>query len=186
MAEVLGKVGFAVTLLTNGDQAQIETAVTMFAQQLSRDSVRLFYFSGHGMQVGGQNYLMPLGTSITAEEDVKYKAVPAGWVQERMEAARNALNILILDACRNNPLTRQWRSSQQGLAPMHAGMGADTLLAFATLPGQEALDGKGRNSPYTRHLLQQISTPGLQVEEVFKRVRAAVVQETGGKQRPQD
>ena len=117
---------------------------------------------------------------------MKYKAVPAGWVQERMEAARNALNILILDACRDNPLTRQWRSSQQGLAPMLAGMGADTLLAFATLPGQVALDGKGRNSPYTRHLLQQISTPGLQVEEVFKRVRTAVVQETGGKQRPQD
>jgi formylglycine-generating enzyme required for sulfatase activity len=186
MADVLKRVGFSVTLLPDADQQQMETAVDALSQQLRQGGVGLFYFAGHGVQVAGQNYLMPVRTSITAEEDVKYKAVAAGWVLDRMEAARNTLNILILDACRDAPFTRQWRSTTQGLATMQAGTGTDTLIAFATLPSQVAADGKERNSPFTKHLLQQLVVPGVLVEEVFKRVRTAVVQETGGKQRPQD
>jgi formylglycine-generating enzyme required for sulfatase activity len=186
MADVLKRVGFSVTLLPDADQQQMETAVEALSQQLRQGGVGLFYFAGHGVQVAGQNYLMPVRTSITAEEDVKYKAVAAGWVLDRMEAARNTLNIMILDACREAPFTRQWRSTTQGLATMQAGTGTDTLIAFATLPGQVTADGKERNSPFTKHLLRQLVMPGVPVEEVFKRVRTAVVQETGGKQRPQD
>jgi len=186
MARLLQQVGFVVTLLQDANQEKFESAVKTFSQQLSKNSVGLFYFSGHGMQVNGKNYLLPVGAAISAEEDVKYRAVPADWVQERMEATRNALNMLILDACRDNPLTRQWRSGQQGLAPMQAGLGADTLIAFATQPGQVAADGREQHSPFTRHLLQQLPVPGLDVRQVLLRVRAAVVQETGGKQRPQE
>jgi hypothetical protein len=158
MARTLRQVGFVVTLLQDADQATIDHAVHTFSQRLSNENVGLFYFSGHGMQVHGKNYLLPVGAAITAEEDVQYRAVVADWVQERMEARRNALNILILDACRDNPLTRQWRSAQQGLAPMQTGMGADTLIVFATQPGE--------------------------VRDVIWNVRTAVVHETCGQQRP--
>jgi formylglycine-generating enzyme required for sulfatase activity len=121
---------------------------------------------------------------MTTPADVRYKAVQASWVQARMEEAGNALNVLILDACRDNPFASDKRSGQRGLAAMQAG--TETLIAFAALPGQVAADGQGRNSPYTKHLVQQLARPGLQVEEVFKRVRDAVVQETSGKQRPQE
>ena len=184
MADVLKKVGFAVTVLTDVNQAQMETAVVTLSQQLRYGGVGLFYFAGHGTQLDGQNYLWPVGTPMTTPADMRYKAVQASWVQARMEEAGNALNVLILDACRDNPFASDKRSGQQGLAAMQAG--TETLIAFAALPGQVAADGQGRNSPYTKHLVQQLTRPGLQVEEVFKRVRDAVVQETGGKQRPQE
>ena len=115
---------------------------------------------------------------------MRYKAIAAGWVLGKLDEAGNGLNLLVLDACRDNPYTRRWRSSQTGLAEMRAGQGM--LIAYAALPGQVAQDGTGRNSPYTRYLLQQLPQPGLSLEEVFRRVRAAVVAETSGKQTPQE
>jgi uncharacterized caspase-like protein len=142
MADVLKKVGFAVTVLTDVNQAQMETAVVTLSQQLRYGGVGLFYFAGHGTQLDGQNYLWPVGTPMTTPADMRYKAVQASWVQARMEEAGNALNVLILDACRDNPFASDKRSGQQGLAAMQAG--TETLIAFAALPGQVAADGQAR------------------------------------------
>ena len=184
MAEVLKRVGFAVTLLTDMTQAQMETAVVALSEQLRHGGVGLFYFAGHGMQLDGENYLWPVGTRMDTRADVQYKAVRANWIKGRMEEAGSALNVLILDACRDNPFAAEKRSGQQGLAGMTLGTG--TLIAFAAQQGQVARDGTGRNSPYTKHLMQQLATPGLRVEDVFIRVRVAVERETGGKQTPQE
>jgi uncharacterized caspase-like protein len=119
---------------------------------------------------------------LQSETDVKYKTVYAAWVLERMEDAGNELNMVILDACRDNPFAQSWRSTRKGLAMMQAAQGA--LIAYATEPGNVALDGNQNNGIYTKHLLQNIEEPGLSVEQLFKRVRQGVFEETGGKQLP--
>ncbi len=189
MAAALKQVGFTVTLLRDADKAQIDSAVDTLTQQLRQgpETVGLFYFAGHGTLVDGHNYLLPVGTTINTRTDVKHRAVAAEWVLERMEETGNALNLLILDACRDNPFARQWRSGQQGLGTMSPGQGKQTLIAFATLPGKVAADlSGGRNSPYTTHLLQHLGAPGLDVGEVFQRVRVGVKRDTGGQQTPQE
>jgi hypothetical protein len=142
----------------------------------------LFYFAGHGVQVGGENYLIPVRARISREQDVPYEAVPVGRILGSMEDAANGFNILILDACRDNPFARQWRSSQRGLAVTQAVAGS--LIAYATAPGAVAIDGSGRNGLYTTYILQHLPTPGLSVEHLFKRVRESVVKVTKGKQTP--
>ena len=119
---------------------------------------------------------------MSSAADVKYEAVHAGWVLERMEDAGNELNIVILDACRDNPFTRGWRSSQRGLAIMQAARGA--LIAYSTEPGGAAMDGQGRNGIYTKFLLANMTTPNLSFELLLKEVRKAVLDETKGKQIP--
>ena len=189
MAATLTKLGFTVTRLLDADKAQIDSAVDTLTQQLRQgpETVGLFYFAGHGTLVDGHNYLLPVGTAINTPTDVKHRAVAAEWVLERMEETGNALNVLILDACRDNPFARQWRSGPQGLGTMSPGQGKQTLIAFATLPGKVAADlSGGRNSPYTTHLLQHLGAPGLDVGEVFQRVRVGVKRDTGGQQTPQE
>jgi peptidyl-prolyl cis-trans isomerase A (cyclophilin A)/peptidyl-prolyl cis-trans isomerase B (cyclophilin B) len=146
--------------------------------------VGLFYFAGHGVQVRGKNYLLPIAAQIQKESDVEIEGVEADWVLSQMEEARNRLNMVILDACRNNPLPRSVRSANRGLAPMNAPAG--TLVAFATAPGTVASDGTGRNGLYTRHLMAQMTRPGLTIEQVFKRVRESVRKESGGIQVPEE
>jgi hypothetical protein len=143
----------------------------------------LFYFAGHGVQADGENYLIPLKARIDRQQDVRYQALPMGRVLGAMEDANNGLNILILDACRNMPFSRSFRSTQGGLAPPPTsphGM----LIAYATSPGGMAADGAGENGVYTKYLLQAMTVPGLSIEQVFKQVRYGVVAETGGKQTP--
>jgi uncharacterized caspase-like protein len=159
----------------------MEEAVKEFVREIQNGDVGLFYFSGHGVQVHGENYLMPVGGSIRSEADVKYKAVSAGYILAQMEESRNRTNIFVLDACRNNPF-KGFRSLSKGLTMMDAPVG--TFIAYATAPGSVAADGTGRNSPFAKHLTQAIKKKGLGIEHVFKEVLREVRKETEGKQIP--
>lgn len=183
MAQSLKQSGFSVTLLENSDMKGMQSAVRHFGDQLrAGGGVGLFYYAGHGMQIKGRNYLVPVGAAIEREDEVAYNALDAQAVLDKMDSAGNGTNILILDACRNNPFTRASRNSQQGLAPMDAPVG--TLVAFSTAPGSVASDGSGQNGLYTRHLLTAMAQSGSKLEDVFKRVRAAVRKDSEGKQVP--
>src|SRR5262245_43063812 len=182
MATTLRQLGFEVTLLRDAARRPMVEAIDLFSRQLRQGGVGLFYFAGHGLQVSGENYLIPVDARIGREQDVPYEAVPVGRILGGLEDADNQLNILILDACRDNPFARQWRSSQRGLAVMQAARGS--LIAYATAPGAVASDGDGRNGLYTAYLLQHMTTPGLSVEHFFKKVREGVVKATKGRQTP--
>ena len=146
------------------------------------NSVRLFYYAGHGVEARGQNYLIPIGADIRNEVDFLTDAVPLDWVLARMESANNSLNIVILDACRNNPYGEE-RGGSRGLAPIIAPSG--TFISYAAAPGQAALDGEGEdNSPYSAALARTLVKPELQIEDVFKHVRAAVMKATDNRQGP--
>jgi Flp pilus assembly protein TadD len=182
MAMSLRGVGFQVIELHDADHQRMEEGVEQFTRQLGRGGVGVFYYSGHGVQVNGLNYLIPVDARISRESDIKYQSVQVDWVLDRMRDAGNELNVIILDACRNNPYTRNLRSSQPGLAVIQAASGS--LIAYATSPGTTAEDGPGRNGTYTKHLLHFMQVPSLSAEQMFKEVRVAVAQETGKKQIP--
>lgn len=182
IAQSLQQMGFQVIYNKNADQRTMEKAISNFGKQLRNGGVGLFYFAGHGVQSKGHNYLIPIGAEIESESDVKYKAIDAGIVLGKMEDARNDLNIVILDACRNNPFAQSFRSTSFGLARMDAPKGS--MIAYATAPGSVAADGVGRNGIYTKHLLKHMKEPGLKIEEVLKKVRIDVMDETEEKQIP--
>jgi hypothetical protein len=183
VAATLKRLGFNVVLKTNAKQREMDEAVREFGRSLTRNDVGLFYFAGHGIQVSGSNYLIPVGASIEKEEDVRFEAIDVGRVMAEMDHANNGLNIVLLDACRNNPFARSFRSDSRGLAIIGQ-VPKGAFISYATAPGDVARDGDGRNSPYTGALLQQMQTPGLAIETVFKRVRQKLDSETGGKQVP--
>ena len=177
--------GFDVIARRNADQTAMKRAIQEFGARLEKagpDSVGLFYYAGHGVQLNGRNYLIPTTARIEREGDVEIEAVSADWVIEQMRYARNRLNIVILDACRNNPFTRSMRSVDHGLATMDAPAGI--LIAYSTAPGSVAADGTGRNSPYTEALTHAIRDLREPVEQVFKHVRVGVMSATSGKQVP--
>ena len=183
IADALRRLRFEVTLQRDADKPTLEKAVDLFTQGVPHGSVGLFFFSGHGVQVEGVNYLVPLGARFSAASDVKYYAVAADWILARMDESGMDVKLLILDACRNNPLGRSWtRALSRGLAVMETPKGS--LIAYATSPGKTADDGRGRNSPFTMHLLREVLVPGRPIELVFKAVRVGVQQETGGQQVP--
>jgi formylglycine-generating enzyme required for sulfatase activity len=184
MAATLRQLGFAVTLVPNANHQRMAEAIEDFSRQLRPGSVGVFYYAGHGAQVGGRNYLIPLGARITTEAAVPYQAVAAEEVLARMDSAGQgkALNIMILDACRNAPFMRSWRSPLRGLAPMQATGGS--LVAYATSPGAVARDGTGRNGIYTKSLLRFMTEPDLPAVLMFQQVRVAVEHETNGEQTP--
>lgn len=185
MASALEGVGFEVVSAIDVDRRAMGRAVRNFGKRLRRagkDAVGLFYFAGHGIQSGGTNYLIPIGAYVEDEADLDLEAISASDVLRQMETAGNALNLVVLDACRNNPMASSVRSSSRGLARISAATGS--LIAFAAAPGQVAADGGGRNSPYTQALVRVLKEPGLAVEQVFKRVRVSVEAETGGAQTP--
>lgn len=184
VGRALQKLGFDVQLKTDAKLRDIEDAIREFGLKLKRGGVGVFYFAGHGVQVQGVNYLVPIGARLGSESDAKYECVDAGRVLGKMEDAGNELNIVILDACRNNPFTRSFRSADQGLARMDAPTGS--FVAYATAPNSVASDGGGKNGLYTKYLLENMTTPGIPIEEVFKRVRIGVMNETGKKQVPWD
>ena len=180
MAVALETVGFEVTLETDAGQDEMKRAIKAFGRRLraaGSDAVGLFYYAGHGVEAGGSNYLIPLSAEVESAMDLASDAVPAQWVLSRMEAAGNRLNMVILDACRNNPYAGRVRGGGRGLARMDAPSGS--LIAYSAGPGQVAGDGEGENSPYTRALAGALVEPGLKVEDVFKRVRVRVEEETG-------
>ena len=182
MAATLRNLGFKVILKKDTDQRAMEDAIRSFGRQLRNGGIGLFYFAGHGVQMGGRNYLMPVDARIESESDVKYEAVDAGRVLGKMEDAENQLNIVILDACRNNPYARVFRSDQRGLARMDAPTGS--LIAYSTAPGEVAADGPERNGIFTKFLIQHMKTPNLSIEQVLKRVRIDVARQTNGRQIP--
>lgn len=188
-ARVLKDVGFDVKVMTNQDQQAMMQAVRDFGEKLkSNDGIGLFFFAGHGVQVEGENYLLPVSVPIRNEDDVKKNAVPANLVLRYMEDSKNRVNVVVLDACRNNPFIKTRSLKSRGLAPMDAPSGS--LIAFSTAPGTEALDGDGRNGLYTKHLMANAKVPGLTVEQIFKRTREAVEVESekiaGKRQSPRE
>ncbi len=190
MSSVLREQGFEVIERLDANQESMRLAVTEFGKRLEAahsntaggPAVGLFYFAGHGLQVAGENYLVPIGAPIQNESHVRIYTVSAGEVLGVLDYASNGLNIVVLDACRNNPIARSFRDSARGLAPIHPPTG--TLVAYSTAPGQVALDGAGSNSPYTEALARAIKEPGMLLEVVFKRVVKDVVESTGGDQTP--
>src|SRR5215475_9835930 len=182
MAQILSGLGFEVIYKQNVSQAEMKSAIREFGNNIVKGDVALFYFAGHGAQVNGENYLIPVDAVITKEEEIEYESVNAGLVLAQMTSAANKLNIVILDACRNNPFARSFRSQTHGLAQIRASSG--TIIAYATEPGSVAADGRGRNGIYTEELLKAMRSPGLKIEDVFKQVRVAVRNKTQGKQTP--
>jgi uncharacterized caspase-like protein len=182
MAAALQRFGFEVTTLRDADRRSMIEALETFSKQLRQGGVGLFYFAGHGVQVGGENYLVPVDARINREQDVPFESMHVGRVLGVMEDAGNDLNVVILDACRDNPFAHSSRSSSRGLAVVQAARGS--LIAYATAPGSVAADGDGSNGIYTQNLLKAMATPGLSIERMFKQVRLGVVEATHGKQTP--
>jgi uncharacterized caspase-like protein len=182
MATSLHELGFEVIVRENANLQQMDDAVREFGRRLERAHAGLFYYAGHGMQIKGRNFLIPVGANFQHEDEVAYRSLDAGQVLDKMDSAKTQVNLMILDACRNNPFHAVFRSKRQGLAEMEAPAG--TLIAFATAPGSVALDGEGSNGVYTKHLLVQMKQPGQPVEQAFKRVRIGVVEETRQRQIP--
>jgi uncharacterized caspase-like protein len=186
MAETLKGLGFA--LVSGGaqidlDKAALDRAVQAFGNALTGADVGLFYYAGHGVQIRGANYLVPVAADPVKEADVDFQMLDTNLVLRQMESAGTKLNIVILDACRNNPFGgRSLRSAGSGLATMQAPEG--TLISFATQPGSVALDGSGGHSPFTQALAEAIRKPGLDVFRTFNQVGLAVAGITGGQQKP--
>ena len=185
MANTLQNLGFK---LTSGgaqldlDKANLDAAVQKFGAELQGADVAMFYYAGHGVQVRGANYLVPIGANPTREADIDFQMVDVNVVLRQMEAAGTRLNLVVLDACRNNPFGgRGLRATDGGLAQMRAPEG--TLISFATQPGNVAMDGDG-NSPYTTALATTITKPGLDIFQTFNEVGLAVKRSTGGSQQP--
>lgn len=185
-AEDFGKkllnLGFIVNVVTDCNKENFDREIREFGKELKKFDVGLFYFSGHGLQIEGKNYLTSIDTSFADDVSAKHTSFPLDEIIDYMQKANPIIKILILDACRDNPLPNQYRSVQeQGLAPIHAPKG--TIIAFSTSPGERALDyGFGRNSIYTGSLLNHIDDTNIQIEDFFKRVRTSVFNLSNGKQ----
>jgi uncharacterized caspase-like protein len=186
MAETLAAIGFELVggkPLIDADKAGLERAIRSFGQALRGGAIGLFYYSGHGVQIGGINYLIPVGANVAEELDAKFELVDAGLVLDAMANARNRLNIMILDACRNNPFGgRGLRDIGAGLAQVSAPAG--TVISYATQPGDVAQDGAGRHSPYTDALAAAIRHPGQDIFATFNEVGLSVKEATRGQQQP--
>jgi DNA uptake protein ComE-like DNA-binding protein len=178
MAVALKRAGFTVMLKKNANLQEMVEAIETFGNNLKRGGVGLFYYAGHGVQVSSVNYLLPISAKINKETDVRFQAVDAGRVLAEMENANNGLNIVILDACRDNPFGKSFRSASRGLAIV-ANAPSGTFISYSTGAGQVAGDGEGKNSPYTKALLENIAKPGLTINKVFMNVRSKVKKETG-------
>jgi uncharacterized caspase-like protein len=185
IAKSLADLGFTVISGTNLDLKQMNDKVREFGDQLKASGgVGLFYYAGHGIQVGGKNYLIPVDADIPREDEVDFNALNLDLVLRKMATANNGLNIVILDACRNNPFARSWSRGEEegGLAQISAPTG--TFIGYATSPDRTASDGNGRNGLYTTELLKVLHQPNLKIEEAFKQVTIAVDRASSGKQVP--
>ena len=183
VAASLKRLGFEVEMRTNLGRAQLEEAIENFGNRLGAGGVGLFYYAGHGIQVAGNNYLVPIDAKIKSEGEVRHKAVDVGLILAKMGQAKSDVNIVIMDACRDNPFGRSFRSAAKGLATMDAPNGA--IIAYAAAPGKTAADdGDGANGLYTSELLKVLETPGLNLEGVFKQVKKSVLASTSGQQTP--
>ena len=191
MAAALGRLGFDVTTVRDADRAGLNEALRLFARDSAGADVSLVFYAGHGLEMDGVNYLVPVDARLERDTDVEYEALPLDRVLRATTGA--GLRVVILDACRNNPLARsmQRTSASRSVSRGSFGelnedlLGAETLVAYAAAAGTTAADGTGRNSPYTSALLAHLEQP-LELSALFRRVRAQVLEATAGDQRPHE
>ena len=209
ISEVLRTLGFDVDIHVNATQEQMQNATNTFIKNLNETKgIGLFFYAGHGTQLEGINYLMPVEANIAEQSEIQKKGFDVAKLLNNMRIANNQTNIIILDACRDNPFSTKASQGQRsmsdaatatntkntrGLVPATKAVSSglskldappNTLIAFATAPGRTADDGHSRNSPYTRELLSTLQQEGLSVEQVFKTVRNNVITSSKGKQIP--
>ena len=187
MAKVLKDLGFEVISGVDLNKRQMENLIRDFGAKLASGGVGLFYYAGHGIQVAGENYLIPVNAEIPQEDEVTYEAVSVGRILTKMTTAKNDLNIVILDACRNNPFARSWRgfrdaANSDGLAKISPPTG--TLMLYATEPGKVAADGVGRNGLFTESLLQHILKPNVNYDQIVLAVSKDVWERSNRQQLP--
>lgn len=186
----LTSVGFKTILITDGTRQQMVQSMKTFMESITPETSVLVYYAGHGIQFGEENYLIPTDSQLSSASDLPLEAFSLRMITEQLERAHPRIAILVLDACRNNPLKRKGaaRAGEEqpvaGLAKATGPLG--TFIAFATAPGQVATDGNKGNSPFTKALSDLMTAPGLPIEQVFKRVRERVIDQTFGKQVPWD
>lgn len=177
----LEALSFSCMLLKDASICQMDASIKAFSEELKDSDVGLFFFAGHGMQIDGENFLTAIDTDFYNENAAKYSSHQLSRIIDVLEKGANSTSIIILDACRNNPYERQWRGvGSRGLAPVYAPKG--TIIAFATSPGQVALDGDGNNGRFTSALLCHIDTQNLTIEDFLKRVRNTLSASTAGRQ----
>jgi len=182
IAAALKRCNFHVMKAINVNRKAMYQEIRRFGYKLKNYDVGLFYYAGHGIQVNGDNYLVPIGAKVYTEDEVIDEGVLVSSVLRKMKSASNRLNIIILDACRDNPFRSNFRSSNRGLAKMDAPPGS--ISAYSTAPGSVALDGQDKNGLYTGKLLKYIMTPGIEVGQLFKYVRIEVMSESKNRQVP--
>ena len=182
MARRLRSLGFDVVLRENLKARDIGGVYREFRSKVTPGGVALVFYAGHGIQFKGQNYFPAIDADIHSEEDVPLQSLNLGNLLDNMEDAKAGVSLVFLDACRDNPFARRFRSSTRGLAKVEAASGM--LIHYATRPGSIASDGEGQNGTYTEALLAQMSAPGVPVELMLKRVANQVVAKTKGKQEP--
>ena len=182
VAEALKELGFNAIKITDATSEDIDRGLESFKDALNSSDVGLFYFAGHGMQIKGENYLNTVDTSFFDEISAKHSSFPLNQIIDTMDSCSNSTNIIVLDACRNNPFVRAWNRGpeQSGLASVYTPRG--TFMAFATSPGEVAKDGSGRNGSFTDSLLTHINTQDVPIEDLFKRVRNTLSARTSGTQ----
>jgi len=185
VGNALKRLGFEVTILGDATQKQMKRGVRDYFNALRQSgpqTVGLVFYAGHGVQVRGSNYLIPVDAQIKHESDVDIEAFSAASLLAGMRSIGNRLNIVLFDACRNNPYRSSFRSQSRGLARMDAPKGS--FIAFATSPGDVAADGEGRNSPFSKALAHNLAKSGMTIEQIIKKVGSQVEVATRGKQLP--
>ncbi len=177
MSKTLRGLGFEVIEATNLNRKEMGAVITEFGEKLGKNTVGLFYYAGHGLQLDGHNYLLPLDSSIHKQDEVPYESIHVDRILQKMESANNSLNIMILDACRNNPFKGRgsFRDISGGLARVNAPIGS--LIIYATAPGRKAADGDGKNGLFTKYLLKNMVRPDLDVALMLRDTRNEVIQE---------
>ncbi|MCL2384841.1 MAG: caspase family protein, partial [Alphaproteobacteria bacterium] len=190
LAEALKGIGFEVILKTDIGKGDFDRSLAEFARKASGADTALFYYAGHGLQYQRQNYFLPVDIKVEDAPDVEFTAIGMDRVLEAIDKA-NGVKVLILDACRDNPLAKQVLTRgvggsgelMRGLARLDRTEGL--IIAYATAPDQVAQDGSGRNSPFTEALIRRIKEPGLEIGTMFRRVTSDVFERTNGRQRPE-
>ncbi len=182
MAASLGKLGFDIINLRNAKAGALRKGLEEYLSRLNSSDVGIVYFSGHGVEYAGRNYMLPVDFHANEEDEIPRQAIDLTILVDKVSRVPGKVNIVILDACRSSFVVARGRSAAQGLSPMAAVSG--TLVAYSTAPGSIALDGSDRNSPYTKNLLRTLSRPGLKIEDVFKETAKLVATETAGRQTP--
>ena len=186
MAVALEYLGFTVEKVLNGSLEQMEAAVTRLKDRLSesKDAYGFFFYAGHGVQSSGDNFLIPVNANIPSESYLRNRALSVQIVLDDLNESGNSLNVIVLDACRDNPFGWSRTGSQsRGLAVVGR-QPADSIIVYATSVGQTASDGEGRNGLFTSRLLPNLITPGLEVTEVFRRTGSDVTRASGNRQIP--